>query len=124
MSGSGWILVMISAALAVLANLLLRAGVDRAGGFGDDMSAIHLALLNLCKQPFFDIGIILYAITTLVWIRILATEPLSVAYPVLVSITFLLVTIGGTIIFRETLNAYKIFGLLVIITGIIIVSRS
>lgn len=124
MSSAGWFLVLISAALAVLANLLLRAGVDRAGGFGSDSAGIHLAFFNLVRQPFFDVGIIMYALATLVWIRILSVEPLSVAYPALVSITFILVTLGAIVLFKESLNAYKTLGLLVIIAGIVIISRS
>ncbi len=124
MSIAGWVLVMISAGLAVLANLLLRAGVDRAGGFDAEFSTIHLAFFNLLRQPFFDIGIIMYGLATLVWIRILSIEPLSVAYPILVSITFMLVTLGAVALFKESLNANKIIGLLVIIAGIIVISRS
>lgn len=124
MSIAGWFLVMISAGLAVLANLFLRAGVDRAGGFSFEFATIHLAFFNLLRQPFFDIGIIMYGLATLVWIRILSIEPLSVAYPILVSITFMLVTLGAIVLFKESLNANKIIGLLVIIAGIIVISRS
>ena len=120
MSRTGWILVLLSATLAVGANLLLRSGVERAGG----LAAGITGLVNLARQPYFDLGLILYALATLVWIRVLSVEPLSIAYPVLVSITFLLVTMGAMLLFRESLAWHKILGLVVILAGIFIVSRS
>lgn len=124
MSNSGWILVLISSTLAVAANLMLRAGVDRAGGFGTPSTSLVIAFFNLTKQPFFDIGIIMYGLATLVWIKILSNEPLSVAYPILVSITFTLVTLGAVLIFHETISTHKILGLLVIFAGLVIISQS
>lgn len=124
MTATGWFLIMLSAILAVFANLMLRAGVDRAGGFVTDLTSIHVALLNLVKQPMFDIGLFMYALATLVWIKILSVEQLSIAYPVMVSITFALVTLGAVLFFKESLNTYKILGLLIIFAGILIISRS
>lgn len=120
MSKTGWILVLLSAGLTVAANLLLRSGVERAGGF-----VIELAgLTGLLRQPRFDFGLALYAMASLVWFRVLSVEPLSIAYPVLVSTTFFLVTIGAVLLFRESLAWHKILGLVVILAGIFIVSRS
>lgn len=124
MSPLGWVLVLMAAGIAVAANLLLRAGVDRAGGFAVNLGHVHLGLLALARQPLFDLGLVLYVLTTLIWFRVLSTEPLSVAYPVMTSATFLFVTIGAVVLFREPLNAGKILGLLVILAGILMVSRS
>lgn len=124
MSLLGWCLVMMSAGLAVTANLLMRVGVDRAGGFGIDLARIHLSLLGLAMQPMFDAGLALYVLASLVWFRVLSSEPLSVAYPVMTSITFMLVSVGGVVLFRESLNVCKATGLIIIVMGIVLVSRS
>jgi len=120
MSKTGWLLVLINALLAVMANLMLRSGVERAGGLTAGISGF----VNLAKQPLFDLGLIFYALATLVWIRVLSVEPLSIAYPVLVSLTFLLVTMGAVLLFCESLSWQKILGLIIILTGILIVNRS
>lgn len=124
MTKIGWFFVLLSAGLTVLANLLLRTGVERAGGFAVELAAVRSGLLNLIKQPLFDLGLFLYALASIVWFRVLSTEPLSIAYPVLVSTTFMLVTIGAVMFFRESLNMYKVIGLTVIFAGIFIISRS
>lgn len=123
MSITGILLVLLAAGLTMAANLLLRAGIDAAGGFAVNgaMGALR-ALAHLFLQPRFTVGFMTYALASVVWFRVVATEPLSVAYPILVSLTFLLVTAGAVAFFGEALSVRKVLGLLVILGGIMIVS--
>jgi multidrug transporter EmrE-like cation transporter len=123
MSTTGLLLVIVTAALTMFANLLLRAGIDAAGGFALGGVATTLAsLLKLFTQPKFLVGFVLYFMASVVWFRVVATEPLSVAYPLLVSCTFTLVTAGAVIVFSEPMSARQILGLLVILAGIALIS--
>jgi multidrug transporter EmrE-like cation transporter len=119
----GWWLVLLSAGLQVTGTLLLRSGVDRAGGFAESLAEVPNGLLRLASQPIFDLGFILYGLAALVWFRVLATQPLSTAYPLLVSLTFMFVTLGATILFQESITSYKLIGLGVVLVGILIISR-
>ena len=125
MSPRGLGLVVLSAALTMAANLLIRAGIDGAGGFavGSPAEAIA-ALIRLFAQVRFVAGFALYFLASVVWFRVVATEPLSVAYPILVSCTFVLVTAGAVILFREPIGLRQVLGLVVILTGIVLVSSS
>lgn len=122
MSFNGFFLVFLTAGLTVAANLLLRAGVLRAGGFATDITNLGSSFISLVKEPFFDIGFILYGLASLVWFKVISTEPLNLAYPILVSLTFLFVTLCASFFFREVLTVRQIVGLGIIIAGIIIVS--
>lgn len=122
MSKQGFILVILSGALTVSANLLLRTGVVRAGSFSNGIENLGTALISLVKEPLFDLGFILYGLATLIWFKVIATEPLNVAYPLLVSITFLFVTLCASFFFKESLNFRQIIGLGIILTGIVLVS--
>lgn len=125
MSPSGLCLVLVTAALTMAANLLLRSGIDAAGGFSTGSLAEMLqALVKLFLQPLFAIGFGLYFAASVVWFRVVATEPLSVAYPVLVSATFTLVTAGAVVIFSESVTIRQVLGLAVILAGIILVSMA
>lgn len=118
----GLSLVIISAFLTVAANLMLRAGVDKAGGFPIHLQSSLSAIIKLIQQPLFDLGVLLYALASLVWFHIISTEPLSVAYPLLISLTFIFVTRGAIFMFHESLNTTKIIGIAVILVGIFILS--
>lgn len=123
MSATGFILVLFTAGLTMAANLMLRAGIDAAGGFSFGGAAQILnALLNLFMQPLFTLGFMVYFLASVVWFRVVATEPLSLAYPILVSLTFALVTAGAVIFFSEALSLRKVVGLAVILAGIVIIS--
>ena len=96
----------------------------RAGGFGVGSRPLVHQVFELAQQPLFVIGVLLYGFAALVWFRVLSTEDLSSSYPLLISLTFVLVTLGAVVIFREHLNTQKVVGLAVILTGVVLVARA
>jgi multidrug transporter EmrE-like cation transporter len=124
MSGRGLLLVVLSALLTFASNLLLRAGVTRAGGFELSAGGLIGNLLGLARQPLFICGMALYATAAIVWFRVIATENLSTTYPLLVSMTFVLVTTGAVVFFREPISWQKVLGIGVILVGIALVARA
>ena len=123
MSITGVILVLVTACLTMAANLMMRGGIDSGGGFApQSIFAVAIAFLRLLGQPLFVAGFVLYFFASLIWLRVVASEPLSVAYPVLVSLTFTLVTAGAVLFFHEPLSLRKVVGLAVILGGILVVS--
>lgn len=123
MSATGFLLVSLTAALTTCANMLLRAGIDAAGGFAPG-SAYELApaLIRLFLQPLFATGFAIYFVASVVWFRVIATEPLSSAYPMLVSLTFSLVTAGAVFFFHEPLSLRKVLGIVIILAGIALIA--
>ena len=123
MSTMGLVLVLVTAALTMAANLLLRVGIVAAGGFSFGGPAeIVRGLVTLFMEPRFLLGFVLYFAAAVVWFRVVATERLSVAYPLLVSCTFTLVTAGAVVALGESLTRRQVLGLLVILAGIALIS--
>lgn len=123
MSSLGFVLVLLTAVMTMGANLMLRAGIDAAGGFSPGgVFELLMTVLKLFLQPLFAIGFVAYFLASVVWFRVVATEPLSIAYPILVSLTFTLVTAGAVVFFHESLSVQKALGLTVILVGIAIIS--
>jgi len=123
MSSQGLIIVCLAAVLTVASNLMLRAGVVRAGGFNPTSGTVFEALVQLTQQPLVLIGLAAYALAALVWFRVISTENLNTCYPILVGLTFTFVTLGATLFFREPVSWIKVMGLGMIFLGIAIVSR-
>jgi multidrug transporter EmrE-like cation transporter len=124
MTSQGLVLVLVTAAMTVVGNLMIRAGLDQAGGFGSGFSDLPATLLRLGRQPLFDLGFIIYGSSVLVWFRVLATEQLSLAYPILIAVVFISTTFLAAWLFQEPLTFRKIGGILVILFGILLVSGS
>lgn len=123
MSFQGVSYVVLAALLTVISNLMLRAGVLRAGGFNLSLSTFLRDLARLVQQPLAVIGVICYGLAALVWFRVISTENLNSSYPVLVGLTFTLVT-AGALLFHEPLTWQKCLGLVLIFAGILVVARS
>jgi multidrug transporter EmrE-like cation transporter len=123
MSMRGAILVMLSALVTVCANLILRSGLLRAGGlrFNGEWAP---QLIAICREPRVAIGFLLYAIGAVLWFGVISVENLSTAYPALVGLTFVMVTIGAVLVFGEKISAQKIVGAIVILLGVLVVARS
>jgi len=125
MSDSGLVFVFIAAGMTTAANLLLRAGIAQAGGFKPDgVVAVVSGFARLLLEPLFGAGFILYFLAALVWFRVVSSELLSTAYPVMVGFVFVLVSLGGIILFREPMSVRKVIGLAVILVGIAIASTA
>jgi len=80
-------------------------------------------LLELLRQPALVAGVLLTGIAGLLWLRILATQKLSTCYPLFVSLTYSLITIGSFYFLHEKISIQRLVGLVVIIIGIMTVAR-
>src|SRR5262245_15472320 len=118
MDSLGWSLVLSSAGLTAAANVLLRLGLDQIAASRRANGTVIGDYIAVFFNPFVAIGLFAYGFAALLWMRVLSSEPLSVAYPLLVSCTFALVTLAGVLLFRESANVVKLGGLLLILAGI------
>ena len=117
-------LLLIAAACTAISNLAMRAGLKHFGGFSLTIPKLLPQLAALLLDPLCATGIVFQALAAVIWFRVLSLVDVSVGYPVLVSMTFLLVTTGSLLIFGESVSWQKIFGLGVILAGIQLVARS
>jgi multidrug transporter EmrE-like cation transporter len=124
MTSRGLVLLITSALCTVGANLLLRGGILRAGGFTLSLDRVKDQVLGLCRQPMFVVGIVLYGVAAIIWFRVLSTEDLSLSYPLFVSLTFVLVTLGAAYFFREHISWQRALGMFVILAGFVLTARA
>ena len=119
MTLAAFVLLLLTAACMAVANVLMKNGIAQAGGFTPSVRAV----IALLRQPAFVGGFLLSGIAALMWFRILATQKLSTCYPLFVSLTYTLLTLGAFYFLHEKISIQKIVGLLIIIAGITTVAR-
>lgn len=124
MTLQGLMLVALSALLTTLANLLLRAGILKHGGFSLAADKVAMGLMGLLTQPQFVAGLFFYGLAAVIWFSVLANQDLSVSYPMLVGLTFVLVAVGAGVFFGESFSWQKILGIMIILFGIVMVARA
>lgn len=105
----------VSATLMGISNLCLKASLGRAPAGG--------LFSGVIRQPMFWCGFLLFAVSSLIYIRILTSISLSTAYPVFVSIAFAVVAVGAMLLFHERLTTPKLLGSAFLIAGIALIAR-
>ena len=82
----------------------------------------HLPILEaLFTNLWLWAALVLYGISTLLWVYILRIVPLNLAYP-FAAIGFILVPLGGWYFFSEQINFWYVIGMALIITGLLIIT--
>ena len=109
-------IILISILLGVMGQIGFKYGAVRIPETGTLIEKATLA------WPI-GLGIILYGISTILWIYILRYVELSYAYPML-SLGYVLVFVASYFLFNEPISTLRVVGLACILTGIILVSKS
>lgn len=124
MSRAGFLLILASAGSTVMANLAFRKAVLQAAPSSSAARSLAALLASLLPQPLFIAGLVAYAVAAALWLRALATEQVTTGYPLLVSMTFVLVTVGAVLLLRESVSWQKGLGLCFILAGIALIARA
>jgi drug/metabolite transporter (DMT)-like permease len=75
-------------------------------------------LVQILATPRFYLAILLYGLLTLYWVWLLGRISLSYAYP-FVALSIAMVSIIGAVCWGETLTPLQIFGVVLILLGVI-----
>lgn len=120
MSKFGMVLTVVAALLTATANICLRKGLEQSLTNTEGLWRIASLLGNFT----FVAGNLLYGFAMLTWLKILSIEPVGIAYPVLVGLTFVLLMPGAALFAHEPISLRTIAGTMLILAGITIVARS
>jgi drug/metabolite transporter (DMT)-like permease len=113
------VLIMCNAITLVIGQFLWKIGLERKVNPFESMRSI----IELIFSPFILGGLVLYGLTTILWLYILSRAPISVAYP-MQSVAYLISVFGAYFIFGESLSWMKVMGCLVILIGVAMVGFS
>jgi len=115
-------LVLISVLLGVFGQLSLKQGMKKIGNFElKDLASARV--FALATEKFIVIGVMLYAIATLLWFVILSKAELSFAYPML-AIGYILIAIFSKVFFNENVTFVRFLGILLISAGVFLLLKS
>lgn len=110
-------------ALTVYGQLVLKWRVSGAGDLPVAFSGKLAYLFRLLFDPFVMSTIISVFLASLCWMMALSKFELSHAYPFM-SAAFVMVIFLSALFFNESISWQKLIGLLLIVAGIVVTSRS
>lgn len=116
-----YVLILSSVLLNCLAQIFMRKGMLAVGQVG--LSGLMSNAINMLLNIWLWGAMACYAISILLWMVVLSKVQVSFAYPFL-SIGYIVAAILGYFWLGETLDGYKIAGIIIICIGICVLSRS
>lgn len=116
-----YLILGISILLAVTGQLFMKRGMVAFGTF--PVSQLLYKIIPMFFSPLVFIGLIFFGLSSIFWLVVLSRLELSLVYP-MVSVAYVLVTLASWLFFNENVNLVRCSGILVIILGVFLISRS
>jgi drug/metabolite transporter (DMT)-like permease len=117
-STSNYIKLLLGAVMLAGGEVLLKVGSGTSTGDADSM--LNFAALMHAGTWF---GIILYVANFAVWLDVLRTMPVGIAFAVQ-SVIQLLVPIAASAILKEQISMGRAFGILLVFAGVLLAAAS
>ena len=112
------IMLLIAVSLGSIAQLMLKMGINSFGQLSDLTS-----LISAVFTPLVFTGVLLYFLSSLLWLVILSNTELSYAYP-FIAVSYVIVALLSYALLNEALPLLRILGIITITAGVAIVSLS
>ncbi len=109
-----YVILILAITFNAVANILMKIGMlkgKQGTGFADFM-------LGTITNPALIAGVVCFAIGLAAYCFVLTKLNLSVAYPVMTSVGYVIVIIASWLFLKETITAIQIAGFSLIIAGV------
>ena len=117
------VLSIFTTLLITSGQVFWKIGLGRIGGFYLADAGIFGNMFRILSSPFVIAGFAVYILATGFFMYLLSKYDISLVIPIS-SISFIFSLIAGAWIFHEHITAMRVAGVLVIITGIILVLKN
>ncbi len=116
----GFSMIVGSAITNAAASSMMKAGFGHRGDLMD--GGLIRTVFQIVTNPWAVGGVVLFGISFVFMSAALSRVDLSVAYPLMSGIVYILVIGASAFFFGESLGPSKIFGVCAILTGVIALS--
>jgi multidrug transporter EmrE-like cation transporter len=117
--------IVFSVLMGVFGQICLKYGMINIGKFTSHVTINNniTLLIKALSSPIILLGFLCYGISALSWLVVLSRVELSYAYP-MVSIGYILVVVLSWILFNEHVTFLRLFGVVVVCCGVLLISFS
>jgi multidrug transporter EmrE-like cation transporter len=119
-----FMLILVSIVASVFGQFVLKTGAKQLGTLGVEQAAQGLQIAwTAATNPWILGGLACYALGAVSWIMVLTRVPLSWAYPIL-AMNQILILLVAWLFLGEQVSMMRWSGALLIVAGVVLVSRS
>lgn len=106
----------------VYSQLIMRWQVSSAGSLPSDYSDKFKFIFSLLINPWVISGIFSTFLAGVSWMLAMTKFDISYAFP-FVSLNYVIILFAGVVIYHEPINLMKIIGSLIVVIGIVVLSK-
>jgi multidrug transporter EmrE-like cation transporter len=114
-------LVMGSALSTAVSNTLLRIALKDNFVWKGSMSALLWDMIGLLRHPVFLTGMMFFITANVLWLLVVGSQKLSLAYPLQLGLVLSLNAIISVLVFHETLSALGWLGVAMVSVGVLLI---
>jgi multidrug transporter EmrE-like cation transporter len=123
MSPKSALLLLLSASTAATSTAILRVALRDSYSFKGSVILFCQDSLRLLGRPVFLLGLVTFVAANMLWLLVLSSQKLSVAYPVQIGLVVLLNALISSVFFSERLTVQGYLGLVLIVLGVALIVR-
>ncbi len=116
-------IIIFAVILNTAAQLLLKAGMDRVGHFAFSWANVVPVFTKTAFNPFILAGLCIYVASFGAWLLVLSRADVSYAYP-MTSLGYIFSAVAAYYWLGEHVSLERVVGILIIIAGVYLISRS
>ena len=117
------LLLLSCAVTACLSQALFRHVLGGKIVWRGTLTLLIRDTLSVAANPLFLAGLASLAVSVILWFIVLATQKLSVAYPVQIGLVTLLTGVISVFVFREAIPLRCYLGYMLLLAGVVMIFR-
>ena len=107
-----------------MSNTLIKYSLSGKLVWKGELIKFLVDLVLNFRNPLLIFALLIFITGNILWIFIISTQNFSFALPVQISLVFVFNLIVSFFLFNEQINSYSILGMILILLGVILTSKS
>lgn len=109
--------------LTAYSQLVVKWRVTALAAAAGDSGGMASRALHYLVDPYIVSAFVFSLMSAIAWLYVAERYPVSIAFPSYVGVLFAIVTLGSALLLKETISAQHVVGLVLILAGVVVVSR-
>lgn len=105
-------------------QLMIRWRVTHLAAGSAHSLAVPGRTMAYLTDPYVMSAYMMTLLSGITWFFVLEKHPVSTAFPVYIGLLFCVVTLGSSLLLRESVSAQHLVGMAMILAGVVVVSRA
>ncbi|OGD52120.1 hypothetical protein A3D86_02670, partial [Candidatus Beckwithbacteria bacterium RIFCSPHIGHO2_02_FULL_49_13] len=116
-----FVLIFTPVIVAAIGQLILKSGMNQVGEISLTKTSVVSEFIKIFLNPLVLLGLFFYFVSALIWLVVLSREKLSFVYP-LVAASYVVTVFLSWLVLKETVPPLRWLGLMIIVSGILVVA--